>query len=388
MTSTNRIYFNGLDSLRAIGALSVILGHIELSKKGFGLPNLMEVPFFKHTSGHLGVILFFVLSGFLITFLLLKEKSTFQTIAIRKFYFRRALRIWPIYYLALTLLIFIIPNIVKLEYFAKPNLSQWQNLLPTILIYLFMAPNFVAFGIPGIGGGFHLGSIGTEEQFYIIWPVIILWFRNILIPLLFILIIIPLMPHACDYLSSNFVSSTSNSYIFLKELSKFFTFFKISCMAIGGFFAWILFTKNLICTNFFYSIPIQLVALIGGFGGWVLGIHVPEFNDEIYGVLFGVVILNTASNPKSLISWNYRISNYLGKISYGIYVYHWMILYLVLNWLVPLNLDLIPFNTLAYLLTFGLTIGISHISYFYFELWFLKFKDQFTKVKSYDTYGK
>ena len=74
MKVSDRVYFKGIDGLRAIGALSVVLGHIELSKKSVGIENLMEYSFYKNTSGHLGVLLFFVLSGFLITRILLLQK--------------------------------------------------------------------------------------------------------------------------------------------------------------------------------------------------------------------------------------------------------------------------------------------------------------------------
>ena len=76
---SDRVYFKGIDGLRAIGALAVVFGHIELSKKSVGIVNLMELSFYKNTSGHLGVLLFFVLSGFLISYLLFQEKAETKT---------------------------------------------------------------------------------------------------------------------------------------------------------------------------------------------------------------------------------------------------------------------------------------------------------------------
>ncbi|MGC3978989.1 MAG: acyltransferase [Paludibacteraceae bacterium] len=89
---TTPVYLPGLNGLRAIAALSVVFAHI--SQKGiadFGLPFFIDLPM----AGY-GVTLFFVISGFLITFLLLKEQAKKQTIDIKKFYVRRILRIWPI----------------------------------------------------------------------------------------------------------------------------------------------------------------------------------------------------------------------------------------------------------------------------------------------------
>ena len=91
----NSIYLPGLNGLRAIAALSVVIAHI--SQDGiadFGLSLITELPM-----AGFGVTLFFVISGFLITFLLIKELKKTNTVSIGKFYLRRVFRIWPIYYL-------------------------------------------------------------------------------------------------------------------------------------------------------------------------------------------------------------------------------------------------------------------------------------------------
>ena len=136
-----RTYFPGINSLRFFAAMAVVLTHVELVKKLlFHLCELWlktedwivgnawqsifrEGPLkpiswlspFVTFGGYFGVIFFFVLSGFLITYLLLQEKEESGDIAISKFYVRRILRIWPIYYLVIVLGFFVLPHIPWFE---------------------------------------------------------------------------------------------------------------------------------------------------------------------------------------------------------------------------------------------------------------------------------
>src|SRR5262245_16271974 len=107
-TLTDRIYFRNLNGLRFIAALLVIIHHIEQLKYIFGMPNNFSSSFVQ-IIGELGVILFFVLSGFLITYLLLEEEKRTDTIAVRNFYLRRILRIWPLYFLIVIIALAILP---------------------------------------------------------------------------------------------------------------------------------------------------------------------------------------------------------------------------------------------------------------------------------------
>ena len=101
--STNtKVYFENLNAIRFIAASFVIVAHIEFFKKLFHLPNFFENEVIS-IIGRLGVVLFFVLSGFLISYLLFVEKKVTKTISVKKFYIRRILRIWPLYFLIILL---------------------------------------------------------------------------------------------------------------------------------------------------------------------------------------------------------------------------------------------------------------------------------------------
>ena len=112
MSSNKPIYFPGLNGLRALAALSVVIFHLT---RDFGQFNLSPYIFGTLADGSpkgfamagYGVTIFFSLSGFLITYLLLAEKKQ-QEIHIKNFYFRRILRIWPLYYLYLVAVLIII----------------------------------------------------------------------------------------------------------------------------------------------------------------------------------------------------------------------------------------------------------------------------------------
>ena len=99
------VYFPNLNGLRFIAAFLVILSHLEWIKMTEGMENYASAPFIKNL-GSLGVSLFFVLSGFLISYLLLQEKKDTGDISIKNFYVRRILRIWPLYYITVILAFF------------------------------------------------------------------------------------------------------------------------------------------------------------------------------------------------------------------------------------------------------------------------------------------
>ena len=138
-----RIYFPNLNGLRFIAAFLVIIHHIEQIKSFLKIDNYLEVIPFVGIIGKLGVVLFFVLSGFLITYLLLAEEQKYKKISIKKFYIRRILRIWPLYFLIILLSLLILPNIsiFTLPGFGKDVVHQY--LFFKIILYAVFFPNLV-----------------------------------------------------------------------------------------------------------------------------------------------------------------------------------------------------------------------------------------------------
>ena len=107
-----KVHFPGLDGIRFVAAFSVLVHHLEQFKNTCGLPS------YYHTSligrlGADGVRLFFVLSGYQITYLLLQEARDTGGIHVRLFYFRRFLRIWPLYYLIVVLAFFVLNPLIS-----------------------------------------------------------------------------------------------------------------------------------------------------------------------------------------------------------------------------------------------------------------------------------
>lgn len=156
------IHLPGLNGLRSVAALSVLVCHIFYMD--IGERYLLHWPI-----AHYAVTMFYVISGFLITFLLLKEREKNQTISIKKFYFRRILRIWPIYYVYMFIAAIVMFLYGKADVFF----------IPSTLCFLVMAGNFHYFFVdPDLHLVGHLWSIGVEEQFYLFWPWMFMFFKS------------------------------------------------------------------------------------------------------------------------------------------------------------------------------------------------------------------
>ena len=367
-----KIYFPNLNGLRFIAAFLVIIHHLEQLKSISKIENYWDAIPFIGIIGKLGVILFFVLSGFLITYLLLAEENSFKKISIKEFYMRRILRIWPLYFLIITLAFVVLPNI---ELFTLPGYSKdviYSNLAWKLILYAIFFPNLVLSLLGTVPYASHTWSIGTEEQFYLVWPVILKYIKKHRILLMVGIII--------SYLAIKFFLLTSfGNYIpYSNVIRAFWNSFPIDCMAIGGLYSILLFQKSkylkYIIRNDLFYFSICLMTLF-----MIKGIYIPYIHYEFYSVFFGLIIINFAVNKKIKISLENTILNYLGNISYGIYMYH--PIGIVLTLYISLSFD-IHTNWLIYPLSLILTITMAGLSYKYFESFFLKFKVRFSKILS------
>ena len=163
----NTRVFGSLDGLRCLSILAVVFHH---SSEGF--ESSLRPPF---TRGDLGVQLFFVISGFLITTLLLRERRKFGDVDLTKFYIRRSLRIFPLYYavLLLHLALMLVAGYLKPEKFAGSR-DAFLNNLPAFATYTsdwFVLPYTEWYKARNISMVFVLSwSLAVEEQFYLVWP--------------------------------------------------------------------------------------------------------------------------------------------------------------------------------------------------------------------------
>jgi peptidoglycan/LPS O-acetylase OafA/YrhL len=142
-----------LDGLRGLAVLLVVVSHI---------PYSTEIPEYAkgltiYSYGNLAVRLFFVISGFIVTHLMLKEQQRAGEISLIRFYCRRFLRLAPVYYCYLGIL-----ALVALSGFYRDDLTSWLGSLVYLRNYLGS----------GRSATIHFWSLSVELQFYLIWPVL------------------------------------------------------------------------------------------------------------------------------------------------------------------------------------------------------------------------
>lgn len=380
----NKIYFQGLAEIRALAAIFVIFHHLELYKHRDGISSLYDTPFnyFISQLGKNGVYIFFVLSGFLITYLLLTEKEAKKKIDIKKFYLRRILRIWPLYYLIVAISFTIIPFLAhnfdsfqeETHYYSRILLLTESPYI-TLLLFLLFLPNLALSMRPAVVGASQSWSVGVEEQFYLVWPHLInrIKKKKILISLFIVICFIPQIVKLMGY-----INPTIEYY--LSYLIKLIPIHYMSIGAIGGFFLFYFKDKSqkvFMNKYLFYLNTILIFLLLSS-----------DYKIPLRGLIFGFVIMfEILFIIQSNFKFNLR-SKYLeqiGDISYGVYMYHPLMMYIFFtfwNSIYPIE-NIVLYNICIYGSIIASTLIISKFSFQYFEGWFIALKNRkFTIISS------
>jgi peptidoglycan/LPS O-acetylase OafA/YrhL len=369
----DRFYRPELDGLRFFAFLAVYIQHTVAFGVGGDhqrLPNwLGDVLGTIGLAGTFGVDLFFVLSSYLITELLMRERAARGALDVKAFYIRRILRIWPLYFLFVFLayaLTFVVPS---------------EGLTLThVLGFLFFAGNWAYFLMPVSTVAAPLWSVSLEEQFYLIWPWVIrrssanqilrIAIGLMVFAMLMRLVMGMIRPDA-DWVSKNSftridgIAVGAMLAISLRGRIPSFTAATRSALLIGSIavLLWVAHNFGL------FALPVGRLALVFG---WPLAAV------ACGGILLSV--LGCKGRWTGLLRSGPLV--YLGRISYGLYVYHELFL-LLADHLFPQH-DHSSLQMLAYWI-FGLatTIPVAAASYRWIELPFLRLKrKKYTVIRS------
>jgi len=354
-------HLKNLTTFRAIAAFVVIISHIERFKHRNQVANWYAFPFLKNTGGHIAVILFFALSGFLITYLLLKERDYTKTVHVKYFYIRRILRVWPLYFLIL---------------FATYYLLDYPITTTTLMMTLTFIPNIADSMMMRFEPCPPLWSIGVEEQFYLTWP----WLMKYSNYAIWIIIIVFIVITALPFIVLPQLIKVDAPAETLKIWTQLFEKLKFNCMAAGAIFAILLNQQSKIITflNRYRILAVCLVIL--PFFCWFYGIIFAYCTDEIYAVFFSISIVIACSSVQ-IPNLDIKPFKFLGNISYGLYMYHWIVLEFIFKWkFIPTNSMLI-YNVCLYGTTIGFTVLLAWISYKYIERTFLNLKNRYSLIQ-------
>lgn len=350
-----------LDPLRGFLALCVVIYHIPQLSKSVSLPYFDGAAFLH--KGPQAVSVFFCLSGFLIIGLLYDEKKKFGKINIRNFYIRRILRLYPVYYLVLGIGFFyyhVVLSLFGVEY--ELNYSLIQGLALNIL---FLPNVFIALHEPGAILQI-LWSIGIEEQFYLF-----------IAPLASLVPLKKYQKYLLVFTLVYFVLFHLQSFSFLKEYYLLYFF-----MSSGGLLA--ILSKEGNCLHFkSFFLRLLVYSLFVLYFITDLFVFENDFIQHVVDViLFNMLILNLANEDKFQIG-NATLT-YLGKISYGIYMYHMIaanfILFIFLEIQGHLEMNNNLLIVLINVLTITITILMAHVSYKHYESYFLGLKFNFREL--------
>lgn len=341
------LYLRGLDGLRAIAACGVMISHAlkELGRfTGHAPHHSLEL-------GRQGVTMFFTLSGFLITYLLLEERERTGRIDLAAFYLRRILRIWPLYFAVLAI--------------AAVLHAQTTGLV----LFVFFLSNVGYVTGRYIPDTAPLWSIGIEEQFYALWPLVVSRVRRLAPLLITVIIALPLarlvVHHALGpgrHLANDLLGT-----------------FGYDAMALGA----------LLALGYRRASPrllriartpwphLAFAALVALLAANQLGpLHV--FLPPLVAFVTGIFIVAQVASPHRLLNLELPPLRFIGRISFGVYVYHMFVIALLAHVLAGTALP--SFAIVA--LVCVVTIAIAALSFYLFERPFLRLKRRFARVET------
>lgn len=357
-----RQHYPALDGLRGIAILLVILYH-----------NFNFIEYFNY--GWLGVDLFFVLSGFLITDILLH--TVHGENYFKNFYARRVLRIFPLYYLSLILFILILPAIpgfpLNMQYYQSHQFWFWTYLQNWTLVFS-QDGDTTALG--------HFWSLAVEEQYYLLWPFVILMIRDPRKVLaLCILLLIGII------VSRYFIWVNRDT---IPPYERLFLFTRVDGILVGAMLASLLVINRSILRKYFTYFLI-ILTLANYIFYFLKQNQDPDFPSwaiagfTTFSFLFGMLTYEAIEGKWTLL--NRFLSNpvlrTMGKYSYGFYIFHWPILLLTKPYTDAFALHLFPNSPLIGQIisaTIGSLSGfiVSLASYHLFERHFLNLKKIFS----------
>lgn len=357
-------YRKSLDGVRGLAILLVVFFHYNF---------LIEV-------GWVGVQLFFVLSGYLITSILLEDKKQSLDVYLKGFYWRRTLRIFPVYYLYLF--------VVALLFLVAHIPENFRTQAPFLFTYTYnLYPFFHDFSFDLFFT--HFWSLSIEEQFYLLWPLVIYFLntRSLQIVLLAIMVGAPVTRYLIgEYL----IAEGRIAPEFIGEVVYRFTLGQWDSFAFGA--AIPLFRLDtvvkrpglllassagvlVLCGVFNYislhaiNPRVGITSLGYPIGSLVNGQHLWSYT--VLGVASMALIIYTIRRRRIPVFDN-SVMVFFGKLSYGLYVYHWFLKGFYGKYLEPRLPE--PLGFIVYL---GLCIGVSYASYRIIEQPLLSLKDRF-----------
>jgi peptidoglycan/LPS O-acetylase OafA/YrhL len=376
-----QVYFENLDAIRFIAAMMVFIGHAMTG--AFNHLKFDNVFYLKTISlisnGGMGVSIFCVLSGFLITYLIITETEVNGKLNVKKFYIRRFLRIWPLYFFVVFFSFILYPGVKEI---FDVNTKLGSN----ILFHISFLSNFDAmniaqncYGLDAISQNI-TWSVSIEEQFYLFWPLIFLLPKKIWIYVISLLL----------FLSISFRILNKD----IPFVNYYHTLSVLVDLVIGGGFAYLvkhckriraLFEKSNTWSHLFLFLATILILSFGTES--VLGSHSNSLGRIITSLLFALIIVSQSLTiNKSILNLsNFKLGTTWGKYTYGIYLLHPIVITMV-----DVSFRIFKINykhsfitefSVGLLMLF-LTLSISWLSYNYFELRFLKLKNRFQIIKS------
>lgn len=366
---SQKIYFKDLDAIRTIAAMMVFCTHAtklgSIKNDNQYLRNLLGTFF----DGATGVLIFFVLSGFLITYLILSEVKQKGSFDLRNFYLRRILRIWPLYFSLLIFAYFI--YLPVLGHYSNIDVAGIRShagyyfcMLSNFDLLRSTTGDFIPVGITW--------SVAIEEQFYLVWPLLFFF--------------VPVKRYQYIFYASLLVSLVFKIYNYDRHLVLYYhSLGVVPYLAIGGLAAY--YSLNSERFRNWFSNGSKWFIYAGGF----LFLYLRNFFDInpiiitlIEALFFAWVIVDQSHNKQSPIKFSkLAILTRWGKYTYGIYMLHQTVLFSILALLNYLGKNDLTTNiAINYLIGLPLTLILAYASYHLLEKRFLILKSRLEYIKT------